>query len=89
MEYKVRVPGQEGDQRNLERDCGKRLSDTLIEQGEGYGLIIDGGSRYGMTDAHNRCEWVNVFCYQLTQIVPSKIQRAVNVCVCALNICES
>jgi len=23
-------------------------------------IVVDGGSRYGMIDDHDRCEWVNV-----------------------------
>jgi len=35
---KWRVPGQEIDKENLERDCGKRLPGTWIEQGGCRGL---------------------------------------------------
>jgi len=37
---KLRVPGQEVDKENLERDCGKRLSGAWIEQGGCHGLYL-------------------------------------------------
>jgi len=41
-------------------------------------ILIDGVSRCGVIDDHDRCEWVECFfSYQLTRVVSDKIQRAV------------
>jgi len=57
---KRRVPSQEVDQRKL----GERLWKKTVRHVNGTGkmpwIVIDGGSRYGMIDDHDRYEWVNV-----------------------------
>ena len=56
---KWRMPGQEVDQRNLERDCGKDCKARGLNREDAMDR-----SRWrkqiGMIDDHDECEWLNV-----------------------------
>jgi len=57
---KWRLPGQEVDQRKL-GDRGKDCqAHEFSREGAVDWIVIDAGSRQGMIDDHDRCEWVNV-----------------------------
>ena len=46
-------------------------------------IVIDGGSRYGMIDDHNRCEWVNVSSGTDSPGLSQTVQKAIKrLCVC-------
>ena len=48
-------------------------------------IVTDGGSRYGMTDDHGTCEWVNVSSGTGTPGLSWRVQRAVKrLCVAYL-----
>ena len=70
---KLRVPGQEVDHRKLgeivEKDCQARKLkwQDAMDHNRWRKLIRD-----GMTDDHNRCEWVSFFWYWLTWVVRSQ-----------------
>ena len=57
---KWRVPGQEVGQRKFGDRLWKKTYRHVNWTGRMPWIIIDGGSRKGMTDDHDRCEWVNV-----------------------------
>jgi len=60
MEYEVEGPGQEVDQRELRKRLWKKTVRHVNWTERIPWIIIDGGSRYGMIDDHDRCYWVNV-----------------------------
>ena len=54
------MPGQEVDQRNLGQRFWQKNVCHINRTGRMRWIMVDGGSRYGMIDDHDRCEWVNV-----------------------------
>jgi len=57
---KWRVPGQEVDQRKLEERLWKKTVRHINWTRRMPWIVKDRGSRWGMIDDHDRCEWVNV-----------------------------
>jgi len=57
---KYRVPGQQVDQRKLGKRLWKRTARHVNWRGRMPWIIVDGWSRQGMIDDHDRCRWVNV-----------------------------
>ena len=82
---KWRVPGQEVNQKKLERDSGKGCQARKLNSEDA--MDRSGWRKQIMHDWWPRWVWVSefFFWYRLTQVVPDKLQRAVKrlcVCVC-------
>jgi len=83
---KWRVPGHEVDQRKLGERLWRKTVRHINWTERMPWIVIDGGSRLGMTDDHDWCEWMNVS----SGTGSPRLSRAISkepyigcVCVCA------
>ena len=78
------MPDQKVDQRKLGQRLCKKTVRCVNRTGRMPWIVIDGGSRLGMIDDHDRCEWVNVSSGTGSPgLSQTKFQRAVKwLCVC-------
>jgi len=76
------VPGQEVDQRKLGETLWKKTVRHVDWTGRMPWIILDGWSRLGTFDDHDRCEWVNVSSGTGSAGLSQTKSRELCVCVC-------